>query len=386
MNFYIPKGVASVLERMEQAGQQAYLVGGCVRDAYMGAPPQDYDITTSALPAQTAGIFKNERVLETGIAHGTVTLLTADGPLEITTYRLDGEYSDHRHPDQVVFTRSLREDLARRDFTMNAMAMDRLGNLKDYFGGAADIDQKIIRCVGEPDRRFEEDALRILRGLRFAARLGFSLEEETARAMHRKKELLKTIAAERIFAELCGLLRGDYAAAVLAEYRAVLQVILPEIQGDSAPQWEQKLQHLAQLPREPALRLAALLEAQDAPAILARLKASNAFKQAVLMLLKNRQISQPNGERELHRLAMNLGAEHLQTLYAWRGWDAAMLTAFLAKSPCLTIRDLAIDGKDLMALGLQGAAIGAAQKYLLEQVAEGLPNDKEKLIKAIKNR
>lgn len=378
MKISIPSGVSALLEQLEQAGFEAYLVGGCVRDAYMGIAPQDYDITTSALPQQTKEVFHDARVIETGLAHGTLTVLTENGAVEITTYRQDGDYSDHRHPDQVYFTRSLQEDLARRDFTINAMAMDRRQNLVDLFGGRADIDAKIIRCVGEAERRFEEDALRIMRALRFAARLGFSLEGQTQAAMESKKELLKSVAVERIFAELCGLLNGNFAAEILNTQQNVLRVILPELQ--EIPM------RFKQLPPDAAMRLAALLQAENAAAVLARLKAPNAFKRTVLMLLENQTIPQPEQERDLHRLAISLGKENLQILYTWHGWDIAPLVAFLAKNPCLDLRTLAVSGKELMALGLQGAAIGEAQKYLLEQVADGLPNEKEKLINAIKNR
>ena len=378
MKITIPSGISALMEQLEQAGFEAYLVGGCVRDAYMEIPPQDYDITTSALPEQTKDVFRDARVIETGLAHGTLAVLTDCGPVEITTYRQDGDYSDHRHPDRVYFTRSLQEDLARRDFTVNAMAMDRRQNLVDLFGGRADIDAKMIRCVGEAPQRFEEDALRIMRGLRFAARFGFALERQTAQAMNQKKGLLKTVAAERIFSELCGLLKGDYAAELLPEYREIFRVVLPELKTPDS--------RLAQLPPDPAMRLAALLEKETASSALARLKAPNAFKRTVLMLLEQQETPQPENERELHRLAIALGAESLKMLYAWRGWEQATLAAFLAKEPCLSIRALAVDGKDLMALGLQGAAIGEAQNYLLMQVAGGLPNEKEILIQRIKNR
>ncbi len=378
MKISIPSGISALLERLEQAGYEAYLVGGCVRDTYMGIAPQDYDITTSALPEQTKEVFRDERVIETGLAHGTLTVLTDCGPVEITTYRQDGDYSDHRHPDAVYFTRSLKEDLARRDFTINAMAMDRRQNLVDLFGGRADMDAKLLRCVGDAERRFEEDALRIMRAIRFAARLGFALEEQTKAAMESKKDLLKAVAAERIFAELCGLLKGEYAADILRQQHQVVQVILPEFQGE--------VRRLAQLPPDPAMRLAVLLKKETAPEILAKLKVPNVFKRTVLMLLENQDVPHPKTERELHRLGIELGVENLQTLYAWRGWDLAFLNEFLVKNPCLCIRDLALDGKDLMALGLNGSAIGEAQKYLLEQVAKGLPNEKEKLIEKIKNR
>lgn len=369
----LPAGVSAVLKRLEEAGYEGYLVGGCVRDRYMGKEPNDYDITTSALPQELLPLF--ERVLQTGIAHGTVTVLTADGPVEVTTYRQDGKYSDHRHPDGVEFTRSLSEDLARRDFTINALALDGAGNIVDLFGGRADIQNKILRCVGDPDRRFEEDALRILRGLRFAARLGFEIEAQTAAAMERKKALLKEIAAERIFAELCGLLQGAYAADVLKKHRSIIEVFLPEMGEAAKPLCP------------PAFGIATLLkETKDPAQALGRLKAPNAFKAEVLMLIRNQAVPLPADERGLHRLCADLGAKNTQTLFAYRGWDGAPLQAFLQKAPCLSMKDLALDGRDLMALGLQGAAIGKAQEYLLQAVIAGLPNEKETLLNAIKNR
>ena len=369
----IPAGVAEILFRLAQAGEEGYLVGGCVRDWYMGIPPHDYDITTSALPQRVAELFADLGVIETGIAHGTVTVRTADGPVEVTTYRQDGDYSDHRHPDQVSFTRSLREDLARRDFTMNAMAMDAQGALQDPFHGQADIDEQLVRCVGEADRRFEEDALRILRGLRFAARLGFALEPQTAAAMHRKKELLKEIAAERVFAELCGLLQGDYAAQILQAHRAVLEVVLPEMGA------------VEDLSGPPVFGFARLLaKAKDPVEPLVRLKAPNAFKAEVLMLIENQQLPCPKDRQELYRLAVAFGAENLRKVYAYRGWDDGALEAFLAEKPCLSVKDLAVSGKDLLALGYQGPAIGKTLEDLLRQIATAqLPNTREALLKAL---
>lgn len=377
MKITIPSGISALMERLEQAGFEAHLVGGCVRDAYMGIVPHDYDITTSALPEQTKEVFGDARVIETGLAHGTLTVLTENGPVEITTYRQDGDYSDHRHPDAVYFTRSLKEDLARRDFTMNAIAMDLRRNLVDLFGGRADIDAKIVRCVGEAERRFEEDALRILRALRFAARLGFSLEAQTKGAMERKKDLLQTVASERIFAELCGLLKGEFAYEILKNHQDVIRVILPEL-GD--------FERVQTLPPEPVLRMAGMLKKETASMALARLKAPNSFKNTALMLLENEDTAEPKSQAELHRLAMDLGAEYLQILCRWQGWNPAPMLDFLAKSPCLSARDLALDGKALMDLGLQGNAIGEAQKFLLSQVANGTPNEKEILTEMIKNR
>jgi len=377
----IPQSVAAVMEKINAAGQEAYLVGGCVRDAYRGHLPHDYDITTSALPEEMLRIFAGERIIPTGLQHGTVTVLTADGPVEVTTYRQDGDYTDHRHPDGVTFTRSLREDLARRDFTMNAMALDRDGALIDPFGGREDLDRGLIRCVGEAERRFEEDALRILRGLRFAARLGFSLEEETARAMVAKKQLLKEIAAERIFAELCGLLAGEYAAEVLEEYGAVLLPVLPELKLDA-----RALSVLKKLPQEPALRLAALLSSEDG-GVLNRLKVSNAFREEVLLLLRERDAFCPPERIAVRRRMSALGAMPFITLCRYQQAEDCLLIAerLLEEGACLSVQQLAVTGRDLMALGLKGPAIGEALARLLEQVIEEkLPNEREALLAYIK--
>lgn len=373
----IPCGVAAVMEKINATGQEAFLVGGCVRDAYRGQAPHDYDITTSALPEEMLKIFAEERIIPTGLQHGTVTVLTADGPVEVTTYRQDGDYSDHRHPDGVTFTRSLQEDLARRDFTMNAMALDRDGAWVDPFGGRADLDRGLIRCVGEAERRFEEDALRILRGLRFAARLGFSLEEETARAMEVKKLLLKEIAVERIFSELCGLLEGTYAAEVLAKYGTVLTPVLPELKLDA-----NSLSVLKKLPPEPALRLAALLSAGDG-GVPDRLKASNTFRSEVLLLLRERDTLCPPERMAVRRRMSALGAMPFITLCRYQQADSCRRIAeqLLEEGACLSVQQLAVSGQDMLSLGLQGPAVGKALKMLLEQVlAEKLPNEKGALL------
>lgn len=373
----IPHGVAAVLQKITSAGQEAYLVGGCVRDAYMGCSPHDYDITTSALPEELLQIFAGERVLPTGLQHGTVTVLTADGSVEVTTYRQDGEYTDHRHPDGVTFTRSLKEDLARRDFTMNAMAMEATGELTDLFGGQGDIDARLIRCVGEAERRFDEDALRILRGLRFAARLGFALERETALAMETKKHLLKEIAAERIFTELCGLLVGDHAAEVLKEYGTALEAVLPELKRN-----DEALAKMESLPPKATLRLAALLSAEDT-AVLHRLKTPNAFRREVEMLLREREKLCLPERSAVRRRCVELGAENFITLCTYQNARACCRIAeqLLAEGACLSVQQLAVSGKDLMALGLKGPAVGRALVDLLEQVTEErLPNEREVLL------
>ncbi len=377
----LPRSIFAVMNKIKDAGHEAYLVGGCVRDRYMNIPPHDFDLTTSAMPEEMLEIFDGERIIPTGLKHGTVTVLTEEGPVEVTTYRQDGTYSDHRHPDGVVFTRSLREDLARRDFTMNAMAMDAEGEWVDPFGGRADIDAQIIRCVGEAECRFEEDALRILRGLRFAARLGFSLEKETAEAMHRKKALLGSIAAERIFAELSGLLVGKYAAEVLAEHGAILTVVLPELRLD-----ENALSILKTLPAEPAFRLAALIRKEGLGA-LERLKVSNAFRRQVCLLVQERSAPIPTERIGVRRRCAELGPDAFIALCRYQQAEEALRMAeqLREEGACLSIAQLAVSGRELMELGMKGPALGDALAQLLRMVIEEeLPNEKEALLSYFK--
>ena len=223
----IPEEVKNVMTRLEAAGYQAWCVGGAVRDLLLGRTPGDWDVTTNALPEAVLELFA-PRALPTGLKHGTVTVGGGRG-VEVTTFRRDGDYLDHRHPERVEFTGSLTEDLARRDFTVNAMAMDLRGSLADPWGGRADLAAGVLRAVGTPEARFGEDALRILRGLRFAARLGFAVEAETGRAMVNRAADLREIAPERIRVELEGLLCGDHAAQVLLDWPEVLGAVLPEI-------------------------------------------------------------------------------------------------------------------------------------------------------------
>lgn len=216
-----------VLRKLEEHGWEAWFVGGCVRDALRGKPCDDVDITTNATPREVTAVFGEKNIIETGLAHGTVTVKPQMA--EVTTYRTEGKYTDHRHPDQVTFVRSLREDLKRRDFTINAMAMDCRGNLEDPFGGQEDLKNNIIRAVGDPAERFDEDPLRILRALRFASVLGFAIEENTAKALLAQRELLGCISVERIFKEFCKTLTGRDAAKIMREFFPVWCTVIPEL-------------------------------------------------------------------------------------------------------------------------------------------------------------
>ena len=229
MNFNIPSGVEFIMRTLNTAGFEAYLVGGCVRDMLRGCEPHDWDICTSALPTETIQCFSNHRVIKTGLKHGAITVVINNKSFEVTTYRIDGKYSDGRRPDNVLFVSSIQEDLSRRDFTVNAIAMDIDGNIVDPFSGMQDIADRVIRCVGSPDYRFQEDGLRTMRAMRFASVLGYSIDPKTAQSIHSNKEMLAHVAAERIHTELCKFLLGDGAQEILREYIDVLCVFWPEL-------------------------------------------------------------------------------------------------------------------------------------------------------------
>ena len=229
MKIQLPSPVEQAIGRLNAAGYEAYAVGGCVRDSLMNRTPNDWDITTSATPEQTRAVFDGVSVIETGIRHGTVTVLLDGQPLDITTYRIDGSYSDSRHPDEVRFTASLKEDLARRDFTVNALAYHPNAGIVDCFGGVEDLTQNIIRCVGEPDKRFTEDALRVMRGVRFASQLSFSLEPATEISLRKHAPLLQKVAAERLRVELMKLLCGPQVLKILLDFPHVLGQLIPEL-------------------------------------------------------------------------------------------------------------------------------------------------------------
>ena len=234
MTMDMPKNVDTAINLLQSAGFEAYAVGGCVRDSLLGKTPNDWDITTSAKPENMKSVFADFHCIDTGIKHGTVTVVIDGEPLEITTFRLDGEYEDNRHPKSVTFTSNLGADLGRRDFTVNAMAYSNKPGTVDLFGGQNDLKNKIIRCVGDPDRRFNEDALRILRALRFASALDFEIEEKTAQSLLKNCALLGNISEERIAKELLKLVCGKGAKRILTDLAPVLFELLPELKPSRA--------------------------------------------------------------------------------------------------------------------------------------------------------
>lgn len=387
----IPKEVLFLMEALERGGYEAYLVGGCVRDRQMGIAPHDYDITTSASPLQMKAVFEGMRVIETGIAHGTLTVLTSLGGVEITTYRQDGVYSDHRHPDKVTFTASLEEDLARRDFTINAMAMDRFGAMADPFGGRSDLEKGIIRCVGNAAQRFEEDALRILRALRFAARFGFTIEEETAAAMEEKKPLLAYVAKERIFSEFCGFLCAPHFKSLWEKHQGVLEEVLPEF---SKEQRFKAVSLASALENKLSLRLSALFCFMDGEAFLRRYRASNALKKEVGGIMDASKTFCPPLEEAVHSALLKHSPSVFLDGIALRAkkegdcqleFYQACVKNLLEKEACLSLSDLKIGGRELMDLGFEGKRIGEILEALLLMVAKKeAANEKEELLEKAK--
>jgi len=430
----LPVAVKKAVEKLNQKGFEAFVVGGCVRDSVMGKIPHDWDITTSASPEENKEVFKEYKVIETGIMHGTVTVIFEDKFLEITTYRIDGDYSDNRHPDKVSFTRNLEEDLARRDFTMNALAFNPDMEIRDFFGGIKDIENKLIRAVGEPDRRFTEDALRIMRALRFGAVLGFEIEEETKNSIRKNAHLLKNIAAERIQAELSKLICGENAYRILMDFPDVLAEIIPQIR-DSVGFDQKNKYHIFDVYEHSAravenvdavlhLRLAMLfhdigkpfcftvdengqghfkghakLSVDIAEKALNALKYDNATKDKVLMLVKYHDAVIEDDERLIKRWLNRLTPEGFFDLLKVKKADnlsqnpefdrSADIDKILKKAKeilgrkeCFSLSSLAVNGDDLLALGVpEGKKIGEALQFLLDAVTdEKCENDKQKLI------
>ena len=375
----IPSYVQKALDELNDRGYEAYVVGGCVRDVLMGKEPHDWDVCTSALPEETKDVFFNQRTIDTGLKHGTVTVLIEDNPIEITTYRIDGDYKDGRHPEQVEFTRSLREDLARRDFTINAMAYHPSKGVIDIYHGREDLQAGRIRCVGDPNKRFSEDALRIMRGLRFASTLYFSIEPATAEAMHKEKERLQAVSRERINVELSKLLLGRRADQILIEYMEILETAAP---GIVIPQTD-----LNQLPENLAIRLAEVFP-KDTGRCLRELKYDgNTVRWArVLARIKDKPVL-TESKKEMVRFLQKHGETITILHYARAGkTEVTALYELLKEQPCYRTSDLAISGEDLMKAGIQpGPKMGELIKTLLELVIEEqVENEKDALLDAVK--
>ena len=428
----------SALSALKKSGYSAFLVGGSVRDRLMGRPVHDIDIATNALPQETARVFEKHAVIPTGLAHGTVTVLIENTPVEITTFRTESAYSDNRHPDFVSFSKNLSDDLSRRDFTMNAIAEDENGALFDPFGGKEDIEKRLIRCVGNAETRFKEDALRILRALRFSAVLSFSIEEETSRAIRSCKKLLNKLSPERISSELSLLLCSDGAADVLLRYPEVFAEIIPclkAMQGFDQHNehhcfdvWEHTVNVVRNVRPALHLRLAALFHDCAKPLVfsldesgtghfyshaprgaaiaekeLKRLRFDNETTQKVVKLVKIHdspiECDEVTVKKKLNRLgeetffdlirlqrADNL-AQSEKFRFRQKNFDCLEKTAekILEQNDCFSLKKLAVNGNDMLSLGLCGKEIGAMLDFLVEQVIEGkTANEKPLLLEAAK--
>lgn len=430
----IPSEVATALELLSNSGFEAFIVGGCVRDSLLGTAPKDYDITTSALPSEVEDVFKDYKIIETGLKHGTVTVLINNIPLEITTYRIDSDYTDNRHPNSVNFTKSLYEDTARRDFTMNAIAYNDKSGLVDYYEGEKDIRNGIIRCVGNADKRFNEDALRILRAIRFSSVLGFNIEDSTKQAIFRNKELLTKISQERIASELVKLLCGKNVRKVLVEYMDVLGVVIPELlpmKGFDQHNYHHIydiLTHTAvaveSIEPQPMLRLSALfhdigkphcftlvdgighfyghaaISAEIADNVLERLKFDNATRKTVVKLILLHDVQIECRENVVKRSLNKNSPEIFFMLLKLKKADTLALNPkycdrlelfdeleslayeILDKNDCFSLKDLSVNGSDIISLGVSpGKKIGIILNLLLEDVINGkIPNEKDCLL------
>ena len=438
MRIKLPDKVNTIIHTLQSHGYEAYAVGGCVRDSILGRRPEDWDITTSAMPEETKALFSH--TFDTGIAHGTITVLLGREGFEVTTYRIDGKYEDSRHPTEVIFVRNLKEDLLRRDFTINAMAYNEDDGLVDIFGGLEDIEQGIIRCVGDADARFSEDALRILRGVRFAAQLGFQIEGKTREGMRQLAPTLAKISAERIQTELMktllsprpDMLREAYVLGITKEF-------LPEF--DLAMETEQETPHhmytvgehilhaLQNIRSDRALRLTMLLHDLGKPAkktideegiahfkghaetsrkiareILRRLKFDNATLHSVEKLVYYHDYRMPVTEKNVRRAMNKIGKDLFPLYLEVRRADVLAQSIYqrevkladidgaedlyqkiVAAGQCVALKDLAVTGKDLIAAGMEpGKEIGETLNRLLGLVLEKPElNTKEELLKHI---
>lgn len=420
----LPEAVTGIIETLQRAGFEAFAVGGCVRDSILGRCPDDWDITTSAKPEQVKALFK--RTVDTGIQHGTVTVLQDRVGYEVTTYRIDGEYEDARHPRNVTFTASLEEDLKRRDFTINAMAYNDEEGLVDLFGGMEDMGNKIIRCVGKAEERFTEDALRMMRAVRFSAQLGYRIEEETKQAVCKLSGTLAQISAERIRTELVKLLCSGHPERIITCYKTgMTAVFLPEF--DRMMETAQNNPHhcysvgehtvcaLSHVKPDKALRLAILFHdmgkpltkirdeagvdhfyghagegAQIAGKVMRRLKFDNDTMDRVTRLVRAHDVRIEPGVKYMRRALNRLGEDLFPDLFEVKEADMKAQSSYqrcekeacldemrreyeevIRNRDCVSLKELAVNGSDLIAAGMApGKGIGIVLKALLEQVLE----------------
>ena len=435
-----PDYINTAVQLLEERGFEAYTVGGCVRDSLMKTKPDDWDMTTSAAPDEIIDVFKSFRVIPTGIKHGTVTVIIDETPIEITTMRIDGKYTDNRRPEEVTFTKSICEDLSRRDFTVNAMAFNKKSGITDPFGGQTDIRNSLIRCVGNPDRRFGEDALRIIRALRFASVLGFEIESETSQSIFRNYRLLSNVAKERIRVELVKLLCGKNVEKILLDYREIIFFLIPQLKASDGFEqhtkfhiydvWTHTVKVVASVENSPVLRVAALLHDIEKPScfrldengtghfkghpqkssetaykILKDLRFSNAEIKSICDIIALHD-ERPDGDRiKTAHLCSEYSADTVKSVMKF------IKAELYAKNPCyieadskkcdlaiaqideieqsnipMKVSELDVNGNDLIEIGIKPESIGAILNDVLNAVIdEKINNSKNEILQYIKS-
>lgn len=407
INEFIPRYIKKIINRFESTGHEAYAVGGCVRDRLLGMQPSDWDMCTSAEPEEVCRILSEYKIIPTGIKHGTVTVITPDCTVEITTFRGDGEYIDSRHPKSVRFIKSLSEDLKRRDFTINAMAYSERSGIIDLYNGISDLSNKVLRCVGEPNIRFKEDALRIMRALRFSAVYDLAVEEKTSDAMHFCRTELKKISAERISAELEKMLTlSKNPGKAFADYFDILAVVFPEFEDYQKcyRAQNQVLSVIDSLKPDLCLRLCGLMYffglngisgceyTQAAYSALKHLKLTKKHFKRIMNLINFQSQDLPDTLAKTRMFINNYGVQLCSDLAAWKkaiGFteDAALTEGFIdsinRNALCCSVSDLAINGRDLTLIGIKdGKKIGEVlNRLLFEVINKNIKNDKTVLLK-----
>lgn len=436
MNIVLPKNVKLIIDILNKNGFEAFIVGGCVRDSIIGLTPHDWDICTNAKPEEIKNCFEDFNTFDSGIKHGTISIVIDSEVFEVTTYRIDGAYSDNRRPDSVTFTSDITKDLARRDFTINAMAYNEASGLIDPYGGRNDLSEKIIRCVGNADIRFNEDALRIIRALRFASVYDFEIENETSESIHKNADLLKNIAVERISVEFNKLLCGNSAEEILNKYRDVIAVFIPEIKPmfdynqhtkhHNRDLWCHTTYSVKSIDYTPLLRMSMLLHdigklkackrdedgtchfkghpkysAEMAEIILRRLKYPTDFIETCVTLIKYHDVRFNGSKRQLRHVMSAIGDKNVELLLKIQRADILAQSDYkhkekleklnlackvyeeiLADKDCFTLKQLKINGNDIKKLGVsEGVKIGKILKMLLSLVIEDkLENEKSALL------
>ena len=436
MNIVLPKNVKLIIDILNKNGFEAFVVGGCVRDSIIDLTPHDWDICTNAKPEEIKKCFANFNTFDSGIKHGTISIVIDGEVYEVTTYRIDGTYSDNRRPDSVTFTSDIAKDLARRDFTINAMAYNEQCGLIDPYGGRNDLLDKIIRCVGNPDFRFNEDALRIIRALRFASVYDFVIENETSESISKNADLLKNIAVERISVKFNKLLCGNGAEEILNNYRDVIAVFIPEIKPmfdysqhtkhHNRDLWRHTTYSVKSIDKMPLLRMSMLLHdigkpkackrdedgtchfkghpkysAEMAEIILRRLKYPTDFIETCVTLIKYHDVRFSGSKRQLRHVMSAIGDKNVELLLKIQRADIMAQSEYkhkeklekldlacrvyeeiLADKDCFTLKQLKINGNDIKKLGVtEGVKIGKILKMLLSLVIEDkLENEKSALL------